>query len=156
MSFKKIFKNIDPVWNHFANLSSEPADNSVTLKHERCERVQSCCDSKGSWLTSAGHYYQAARAASAHYQPSGPVKFGPTLSGSLQDSLSLTHTHAHKETHTHTHCICPPPPAHILPQCVSSLNCWLPWWGKRGLDGREERRQWGCDTTMAGSDFRSI
>lgn len=65
------------------------------------------------------------------------------LSGPQQDSLSLSYTHTHSQ-----HC--------RPPHRVSSPSRWLPWWGKRGLDGREERRQWGCDTTMAGSDFRSI
>lgn len=65
--------------------------------------------------------------------------------------LSLCLNHTRTNTNIHTHSIAPLPPS-----CVSSPSPRFPCRGKRGLDGREERRQWGCDTTMAGSDFRSI
>jgi len=91
--------------------------------------------------------------AAHHQYQSDPDRSGPGLSGqsSLTLSLSLTHTHTHTHAHTQTHLHhCP------HPSCVSSLSRRLPWRGKRGLDGQEERRQRACDPTMAGSDFKSL
>lgn len=70
------------------------------------------------------------------------------LSGPQQLSFALTITQTHKLTQLQRS------PLLLLSQCVSSSSFQLPCWGKRGLDWQEERRQWGCDTTMAGSNFR--
>lgn len=73
------------------------------------------------------------------------ISLAKVLSGQGSCSRSLSLLHMQQHTHSST----------APPSSASSLSSWLPWLGKRGLDGREERRQWGCDTTMAGSDLRS-
>lgn len=77
----------------------------------------------------------------------------PYQGSSRSSSLSVMQTHPTMLRHKPLQHLSPPLLLLLL-QCVSSSSSEFPCWGKRGLDWQEERRQWGCDTTMAGSNLR--